>query len=143
MELLTETNKFWVLLSIFAFVRLISFVQRALKGPLPPGPRGLPIVGNLFQVSTEAWREFAQWKKEYGTWEPSCLIIGSIINSLQGPIVYINLAGKDTVILNSQKAAVDLLDRRATIYSDRPRNIVASEILTRGHLFVFKHYDDS
>ncbi|THU91399.1 cytochrome P450, partial [Dendrothele bispora CBS 962.96] len=124
MESLAETNKFWVLLSIFAFVRLIGCVQRALKGKLPPGPRGFPIVGNLFQVSTDAWKEFAQWKEEYG------------------PIVYINLAGKDMVILNSHKAAVDLLDHRAAIYSDRPRNIVASEILTHSLLFVFKNCDD-
>ncbi|THU90575.1 hypothetical protein K435DRAFT_864148 [Dendrothele bispora CBS 962.96] len=121
MEILAETNKFLVLLSIFAFVRLVGLVQRhALKGKPPPGPWGFPIVGNIFQVSTEAWKEFAQWKKEYG------------------PIVYINLAGKDMVILNSHKAAVDLLDRRAAIYSDRPRNIVASEILTRGLFIAFK-----
>ncbi|THU98700.1 cytochrome P450 [Dendrothele bispora CBS 962.96] len=125
MELLAETNKFWVLLSIFTFVQHIGYVQRALKGKLPPGPRGLPIVGNLFQISADAWKEFAQWKEEYG------------------PIVYINLAGKDMVILNSHKAATDLLDRRALIYSDRTRNIVAFEILTRGLLFVLKDCNDS
>jgi len=59
-----------------------------------------------------------------------------------GPIVYLNFAGKDVVVLNSHKAVVDLLDRRAAIYSDRPRNIVASEILTRSLLVVFRRYDD-
>jgi hypothetical protein len=38
-----------------------------------------------------------------------------------GPIVYINVAGQDMVILNTHKAAADLLDRRAPIYSNRPR----------------------
>jgi len=46
------------------------------------------------------------------------------------------------VILNSQKVAADLLDRRAGIYSDRPRNIVAAEILTGGFLVVFSRYND-
>jgi len=36
------------------------------------------------------------------------------------------------VILSSQKVAADLLDRRAGIYSDRPRDIVASDIMTGG-----------
>ena len=46
------------------------------------------------------------------------------------------------VILNSQKVAADLLDRRAGIYSDRPRNIVASDIMTGGLLVVFTRYND-
>lgn len=36
--------------------------------------------------------------------------------------------------------AADLLDRRAGIYSDRPRWIMASEILTGGLLVVFTGY---
>ena len=46
------------------------------------------------------------------------------------------------VILNSQKVAADLLDRRAGIYSDRPPNIVASDIMTGGLLVVFTRYND-
>ncbi|KAI9439108.1 cytochrome P450 [Lactarius indigo] len=40
--------------------------------------------------------------------------------------------GQPIVVLNTQKAAADLLDRCAAIYSDRPRNIVAAEILCGG-----------
>ncbi|KAH8992640.1 cytochrome P450 [Lactarius akahatsu] len=40
--------------------------------------------------------------------------------------------GQPIVVLNTQKAAADLLDRRAGIYSDRPRLIVAGEILCGG-----------
>lgn len=46
------------------------------------------------------------------------------------------------VIISSQKIAADLLDRRAGIYSDRPQNIVASDIMTRGLLIVFTRYND-
>jgi len=46
------------------------------------------------------------------------------------------------VVISSQKIAADLLDRRAAIYSDRPRNIVASDIMTRGLLIVFSRYND-
>jgi hypothetical protein len=47
------------------------------------------------------------------------------------------------VILNSQKVAADLLDRRAGIYSDRPRNIVASDIMTGGFVVFFSRYNDT
>jgi hypothetical protein len=59
-----------------------------------------------------------------------------------GNIIYLNAAGQPMVILNSQKVAADLLDRRAGIYSDRPRNIVASDIMTGGLLVVFTRYND-
>ena len=46
------------------------------------------------------------------------------------------------IILNSQKAAADLLDRRAGIYSDRPRNIVASDMMTGGLFAPLSRYND-
>lgn len=46
------------------------------------------------------------------------------------------------VVISSPRIAVDLLDRRAGIYSDRPQNIVASDIMTRGLLVVFSRYND-
>ncbi|KAK7462288.1 hypothetical protein VKT23_007888 [Stygiomarasmius scandens] len=76
----------------------------------PPGPRGIPILGNLFQLNPKAsWRTFAKWGELYG------------------PITYINVAGQPIVILNTKKVAVDLLEHRASITSERPRLIVASE----------------
>jgi hypothetical protein len=66
----------------------------------------------------------------------------SLIFTPSGDIIYLNAVGQPMVILNSQKVAADLLDRRAGIYSDRPRNIVAFEILTGGLFFVLSQYND-
>lgn len=36
--------------------------------PLPPGPRGLPLVGNVFDMpKTHNWMKVAEWKEQYGT----------------------------------------------------------------------------
>jgi len=40
-----------------------------------------------------------------------------------GPLVYLSVAGQKMLVLNSHKVAADLLDRRGTIYSDRPNFI--------------------
>ena len=37
-----------------------------------------------------------------------------------GDIVYVDFPGQPTIVLNSIKAAFDLLDKRSDIYSDRP-----------------------
>ncbi|KAI9443308.1 cytochrome P450 [Lactarius indigo] len=91
---------------------------------LPPGPRGYPIIGNVLELRSQQWLKFTEWRKQYGD------------------VIYLNAAGQPVVILNSQKVAADLLDRRAGIYSDRPVNIVASDIMTGGLLVVFTRYND-
>jgi len=47
------------------------------------------------------------------------------------------------VVLNTHKVATDLLDKRASIYSDRPRLIVASEIMSRGLILGFMRSNDT
>ncbi|VDC00277.1 unnamed protein product [Peniophora sp. CBMAI 1063] len=91
---------------------------------LPPGPPGVPILGNALQLVDKQWLKFSAWRKAYGD------------------VIYLNAAGQPMVVLNSQKAAADLLDRRAGIYSDRPQFIVASDIMTSGLLVVFTRYGD-
>ena len=63
--------------------------------------------------------------------------------SLPGDLIYLNVAGQPIVVINSPKVGVALLDRRAAIYSDRPPNIVASDIMSDGLLFAFSRYADT
>ncbi|KAH9983874.1 cytochrome P450 [Russula vinacea] len=71
--------------------------------PYPPGPKRLPIVGNLFSMPPEEeWVTYRKWSDEFGS-----------------DIIHTDVMGSHVMILNSIKAAHDLLDRRSTIYSDR------------------------
>ena len=110
---------------------------------LPPGPRGYPIIGNILELRSEQWLKFAEWRKKYGQFTLSLSALGPFLKRARpGNLIYLNAAGQPIVILNSHKVAGDLLDRRAKVYSDRPRNIVAGEIMTGGFLFALAHYDD-
>lgn len=33
---------------------------------MPPGPSGLPLLGNIFQVGDQQWVQFTEWKERYG-----------------------------------------------------------------------------
>jgi hypothetical protein len=63
--------------------------------------------------------------------------------SRPGDLIYLYAAGQPVVIINSQKVAVELLDRRATIYSDRQRNVVACDIMTGGLLVGCTEYGET
>ncbi|KAJ3558414.1 hypothetical protein NM688_g942 [Phlebia brevispora] len=104
-----------LLVSLFIFLWKIlpSWRRRnMLKASMPPSPRGIPFLGNALQVPfVEVWRTFTKWQEELG------------------PVFLLNIVGKHVVVLNTLEAAIDLLDHRSGIYSDRPRMIVASEII--------------
>ncbi|KAJ7662334.1 cytochrome P450, partial [Mycena rosella] len=70
---------------------------------LPPGPRKLPLVGNLFDVPpTFQWERYKQWSQQYNS-----------------DVIHLSLAGKSVIVLSSLEAAEDLLEKRSSIYSDR------------------------
>ena len=56
--------------------------------------------------------------------------------------MYITALGQGILVINSQRVAVDLLEKRSNIYSDRPRNISLNEFLTENLTFVFTRYGE-
>jgi hypothetical protein len=61
--------------------------------------------------------------------------------SRSGDLTYLNVAGQPVVVINSRKAAVELLERRSGIYSDRPHNVVV-DIMSHELFFVFAQNGD-
>ncbi|KDR72308.1 hypothetical protein GALMADRAFT_102042 [Galerina marginata CBS 339.88] len=70
--------------------------------PLPPGPPADPIIGHLRIMPTDHNDIFFyELSKKYGK------------------VSHLRIPGSTMIILNSAKAATDLLDKRSGIYSDR------------------------
>lgn len=55
-----------IVIAVLAKVRSRRLLRQ--RGfPLPPGPKGWPIIGNLLQVPKDfSWLTFSQWGEEYG-----------------------------------------------------------------------------
>lgn len=75
------------------------------KYPLPPGPKGLPILGNIQDLPKGDILECHHWLKH---------------KDLYGPISSITVLGQTFVILNDSDITLEMLRDRATKHSGRP-----------------------
>ncbi|KAI0053497.1 cytochrome P450 [Auriscalpium vulgare] len=75
------------------------WLRSRARAPFFPGPKGLPVVGNIFNLpkpGKEEWIAYAKMGNELGT-----------------DIVHLNVLGSHLVVVNSAKAANDLFEKRS------------------------------
>ncbi|KAJ6563069.1 cytochrome P450 [Mycena vulgaris] len=102
---------FALILLLFHGVR--KHIQMRSSLPLPPGPKKLPLVGNLFNMpSTYAWEACVEWSKIYNS-----------------DIIHLDLAGTSVIVLSTLEATEALLEKRSSIYSDRAPSPMLTELM--------------
>ncbi|KAM5539712.1 hypothetical protein V8D89_006525 [Ganoderma adspersum] len=105
----------WIILVstlVIAFVVATYICQITTKQlPLPPGPRPLPVIGNLFDISkTFSAREYLELSKRYGD------------------VVHLSALGQRIVIVGSLEVTSELLDKRSVKYSGKPSSAMSDLI---------------
>ncbi|KAI0290257.1 cytochrome P450 [Multifurca ochricompacta] len=112
---------------LVAFSLVVILIVQYARSPwrsVPPGPWGPPILGQAMDFLDKRW------------------LFGKDCKQRFKDIMYLHCFGQPIVVFNSLKSATELLDRRASIYSSRPRFIMAHEILSGGLLAIFIPYGD-
>ena len=56
--------------------------------------------------------------------------------------MYIHVLGQGLVFLNTHEVAVDLMDRRGNVYSDKPHLVMAGELCGCENMVAFTRYGD-
>ncbi|KAI0002554.1 cytochrome P450 [Russula compacta] len=112
-----------------AFLALLVLWIKQLLGarsslPLPPNPKGLPILGNLLDLASgEVHVKCQDWSRRFGD-----------------DIVSLNILGSTMIVLNSPKAVSDVFDKRGSNYSDRPEMPMIVDLMGWDWTFALMRY---
>lgn len=104
--------------ALWAAIALVSYlvfqnVFISSKKRLPPGPKALPIVGNVMDLPSPDTPEYQHWVKH---------------KDVYGPISSVTIMGMTLVLIHDKKAAHDLLDNTASKTSGRPTMWMAGKL---------------
>jgi cytochrome P450 len=114
----------YVWLSLFFAIPIVTLLHDVwLWLRMPPGPTPLPFIGNKLQLpKSKPWIQFQKWSKTYG------------------PIFTIWIGRKPTIVISDPVIAVELMEKRSTKYSSRPRMVAMGEILWDGASILVQPY---
>ncbi|KAJ0791839.1 putative cytochrome P450 [Helianthus annuus] len=101
---------------------LLQSLYTRLRFKLPPGPRPLPIVGNLYDVKPVKFRCYAEWARTYG------------------PIFSVYLDSKLNVIVNTSELAKEVLKENDQQLADRHRNRATMSFSRGGKDLIWADY---
>ncbi|KAF7371334.1 Cytochrome P450 [Mycena sanguinolenta] len=115
----------WTLIVTVAAITVAYSLRKRRTLPLPPGPRGLPIVGNILDLpATNNWLHFAK------------------LGEVWGEIVSLTVLGQTMIIVNSLEIAEDLLETHGANFSERPVMPMAGELMGFNNVLPLVQYGD-
>lgn len=93
--------------------------------PLPPGPKGWPLVGNTFQLPRgNPWRLYDKWSRIYDG------------------LFSLSIAGNTFIVIGTVEGAREVLNKRAAQSSNRPHAPMANDLVSKGIHILLRNYDD-
>ncbi|KAF5721646.1 oxidoreductase [Fusarium globosum] len=101
-----------ILASLSFFI--IKHLLRTQKPPLPPGPKGLLLLGNIRDLPPPGTLEWPHWQSH---------------KEKYGPITSVTVLGQHFVILHDRQVITDLLETRAMKSASRPKLVFAGDIV--------------
>lgn len=121
------------LLLIAGVIALLSVIyiktrQQNHRLPLPPGPKGLPILGNIFDLPNPNSAEFEHWlthKEAYG------------------PISSLKILNTPMILLHSRDAVRHILETHSAKTSGRFQTEFGHKMCEFGEFLFTQHFDTS
>ncbi|KAI0204333.1 cytochrome P450, partial [Astrocystis sublimbata] len=119
-------NGFLLFTLLLAGAIVVSVTRKPKRGPLPPGPKGWPLLGNVTDLPPSGAREWEHWIKH---------------KELYGPISSLTVLGTTIILLHTHELASELFEKRSAKYSSRARLVFGGEMVGWENLAGLLKYD--
>ncbi|KAF5228903.1 hypothetical protein FAUST_10751 [Fusarium austroamericanum] len=110
----------------FTTYLIFKYLQQRSKEPLPPGPKGLPLLGNVLDLPPPGTIEWIHWQKH---------------KEKYGPISSVSVLGQLFVILHDKQTIMDLLETRSLKSASRPKLVFAGDVVGYDSIMGMMPYD--
>lgn len=118
----------YAVLGIVAYVAYRAVFDLAKQRRLPPGPKSLPLVGNVLDFPPKEVPEFQHWLKHKDQY---------------GGISSVTVLGMTLVMIHDKTAAHELLERMASKTSGRPMMLFANKLCGYESIVLCQGYNDT
>lgn len=115
-------------IAILSVTYILKPRQKKTRLPLPPGPPGLPILGNIFDLPSPSTTEFEHWlthKEAYG------------------PISSLKILNTPMILLHSRDAVRHILESNSVKTSGRFQTEFGHKMCDFGEFLFTQNFDDS
>ncbi|KAL8516815.1 hypothetical protein ACS0TY_015173 [Phlomoides rotata] len=103
---LTSINPLTIFILTGVLLLTLFFFFPKKPSKAPPGPKGIPILGNLLQLGDLPHQTMQKWSKTYG------------------PVIWLKIGAVNTVVVQSAAAAAELFKRHDLPFAGRTSNDV-------------------
>ncbi|KAL0348447.1 UNVERIFIED_CONTAM: cytochrome [Sesamum angustifolium] len=121
-ELQTSPNTSLALLFLLLFITIILLNKLVKRNPFPPGPKGLPVIGNMRMISLLNHRGLAELAKTYGG------------------LFHLKMGHVHMVAVSTAEIARQVLQAQDNVFSNRPATIAISYLTYDRADMAFAHY---
>ncbi|KAL3642136.1 hypothetical protein CASFOL_012951 [Castilleja foliolosa] len=117
---------FLLSLPLIFFLYHLQKNKKPTKSLVPPGPPGLPIIGNIHQLAVVKTPHVYLWE----------------LSKKYGPLIHLKLGPKPLIVVSTARLAKEVLKTQDLAFCSRPKSLAQQRMTFNGSDIIFSPYND-